>query len=158
MVSKRTEFREEAAKYYDLPEGQPPKAGIKFIKGVINAMLYGQSPNSTEPFVNAGIPLREGKAPAHHPDILSFSTAINEIVTKLVPLDGPDYTAAKLRKLAKDPHKEPSIHDCRFSGLSDLTCRIESQKLQCILHRLTHWWGINPTSIILMHDGAMVSM
>ena len=158
MVSKRTEFREEAAKYYDMPEGQPPKAGIKFIKGVINAMLYGQSPNSTEPFVNAGIPLIEGKAPAHHPDILSFSTAINEVVTKLVPLDGPDYTAAKLRKLAKDPHKEPSIHDCRFSGLSDLTCRIESQKLQCILHRLTHWWGINPTSIILMHDGAMVSM
>ena len=42
--------------------------------------------------------------------------------------------------------------------LSELLVRIEEQKLTCIITRLIDHWGINPKSIIPMHDGAMISL
>jgi hypothetical protein len=45
-----------------------------------------------------------------------------------------------------------------MTALSELQVRIEEQKLTFIITRLIDHWGINPKSIIPMHDGAMISL
>jgi hypothetical protein len=55
-------------------------------------------------------------------------------------------------------HPTENEHKWKMTTLSELLVRIEEQKLACIIRRLINHWGINPKSIIPMHDGAMVSL
>lgn len=62
----------------------------------------------------------------------------------------PDLEFAK----RKNPDEE---HKWTFTALSELLVRIEEIKLSHMVARLVDHWGINPKTVVTMHDGIMVS-
>ena len=137
VVINRMKIRKQLALYYQC---KPPE-----VKGLINAITYGRTYQSKTFFKDAKIPIKR-----HHHIIKQYCRAIESIVTKLAQDD--DCHAARLR------HPEKSERQIKFSALSSLLARIEDQKLSCVINRLTTYWGINPKSLVLMHDGCMVEM
>ena len=146
VVTNREEMRKELSNHY---LGSVTTQGIKLGKSLVNAILYGQKTTSKTCFKEANIPY---KPP---PEILvNFSRVMHTLVEQIVSKE--DFEAAKARSQSKG--KQKTHQQLRFSALSDLAARIEQEKLNSVLQRLTEFWGIPTDTAILMHDGAMVDM
>jgi len=144
FVTQKNHIRKVMAGYYFGKEDD--KASRDKAKKLINALLYGQSTESKTFFEDAGI-----KQTKHHDDILAFAQMIGDLSVKITAKCPDDM------KFAKDLHPTENEHKWRFTALSELLVRIEEQKLSCMISRLVDYWGVNPKSLISMHDGVMVS-
>jgi hypothetical protein len=139
FVTKKTEIRGKLAEYYDTHKDK--------VKQLINSILYGASiGNNTWFDENKITPIR------HHDDIINLANAVGQCATDLALKCKADYD------FAKRTHPKENEHKWKMTALSELLVRIEEQKLTCIITRLIDHWGINPKSIIPMHDGAMISL
>jgi hypothetical protein len=139
FVTKKTEIRGKLAGYYDTHKDK--------VKQLINSILYGVSiGNNTWFDENKITPIR------HHDDILNLANAVGQCATDVASKCKADYD------FAKRTHPKENEHKWKMTALSELLVRIEEQKLTCIITRLIDHWGINPKSIIPMHDGAMISL
>ena len=139
IVTERTAIRESLAEYYGTTTTN--------VKSLINAITYGQSVQSEKWFDENKVQLIR-----HHDIIYAYATATALAATTLIKVDSPDY------KAAMEANPEDNQRSLTFKALSSLMERVEEQKLSCVLMRLIHEWGINPKSIVLIHDGAMCSM
>ena len=148
IVTERELIRQELSIHY---YGSVTQEGIKFSKQQINAFLYGQRINTRSPFIENNVPEK-----SHPPKIKLFSKAMDILV--LGSLDVP--SIIPLADINATKRRGPSRTGLRlfYAALSDLAARVESQKLHCILSRLTTYWGVDCNGTILMHDGAMISM
>ena len=146
VVINREEMRRELSNHY---LGVVTTQGIKLGKSLVNAILYGQKPTSKTCFKEANIPY---KSPPEN--LVNFSRVMYTLVEQIVSEEY--FKAAKARSQSK--RKQKTDQQLRFSALSDLAARIEQEKLNCVLQRLTEFWGIPTDTAILMHDGAMVDM
>jgi len=122
MVTNREAFRNELSIHTTENE-----IGIKLGKSLVNALLYGQNISTRKCFEEIGIPFE--KAPNK---LKRFHDAMNILVKQVVPKE--DLEIAKARATEKKSHKPP--RRLLFSALSDLTARVEEQKL--IAGALTH--------------------
>ena len=132
MVTKREEIRTLLAKYYDIT--------TKEAKKLVNALTYGKILENTP-----------GERP-HHQLLISYQMAVADAATKLVPPGSQDY------EYAKQKNPETTHHRVTFKALSELLNRIEEQTLSCIIQRLVDMWGVNPKTLIVMHDGVLVNV
>jgi hypothetical protein len=139
FVTTKTEMRRKLANYYNTQKDN--------IKQLINSILYGASIENDTWFTENKInPIR------HHADIMDLACAVAQCATNLTLKCTADYD------FAKKIHPDGNEHKWKMTVLSELLVRIEEQKLTCIITRLIDHWGINPKSIIPMHDGAMISL
>ena len=139
FVTKKSHMRDILAGYYETEKDKAKK--------LINSILYGASISNNSWFTDNNI-----KVMRHHDYIINLATAVAQCATELAKRCTSDYEFAKMK------HPTENEHKWKMTTLSELLVRIEEQKLACIIRRLINHWGINPKSIIPMHDGAMVSL
>ena len=145
IVIDKDAIRKELSEHYF---GSDSKHGRDFGKQIINAFLYGRLLTNTQCLVDAGV----DPSVAHSPIVQMFSEAMELLVPQLVSQSDRD--AAEDRFLRENkPLREYKL---LCSGLSDLCCRVEAQKLACALDRLESEWGFDVQLAVIMHDGAMV--